>query len=368
MNPALDSASPTEKWRAVARRDCAADGRFVYAVRTTGVYCRPSCPSRRPLARNVIHFDTAAAAERAGFRPCRRCRPERAMSPGDDTLARVHATCRAIETAEAPPTLAALAAAAGLSRFHFQRLFKRVVGVTPREYFVAHRRERLQRALATGEDVAAAVYGAGFGSASRVYERSDALLGMSPAAYRRGATGERIRCGFARCALGWLGVAMTARGVSAIELGASRAEIERSLARRFDRAVLEPADDAASEWLVAAVAFVEQPVKPLELPLDICGTAFQQRVWRALQRVPPGETVSYGTLARTVGTPGAARAVARACATNPVALAIPCHRAVAADGKSGGYRWGIARKRALLERERAATRSQPSAPRVARAA
>ena len=361
MNPLPRSGSPAAKWHAVARRDAAADGSFVYAVRTTGVYCRPSCPSRRPHARNVIYFDTTAAAERAGFRPCRRCRPERAVSPGEDALQRVRAACRAIEAAEAPPRLAALAAAAGLSRFHFQRLFKRAVGVSPREYFAAHRRERLQRALAAGEDVAGAAYGAGFGSASRLYEHTDALLGMSPASYRRGAAGEHVRAGFARCALGWLGVARTARGVSAIELGASRAELELRFARRFGRAVLEPADAVTSRWVAAAVAFVERPVKPLELPLDIRGTAFQQRVWRALQRIPPGATVSYGALARNVGRPGAARAVARACATNPVPLAIPCHRVVSADGTTGGYRFGAARKRALLERER-----EGAAPRRAR--
>jgi AraC family transcriptional regulator of adaptative response/methylated-DNA-[protein]-cysteine methyltransferase len=357
----LDLQARGERWRALSRRDAAADGRFVYAVTTTGVFCRPSCPSRRPLARNVVYFDTARAAERAGFRPCRRCRPEREVSPRDDTVARVRASCRAIELAEAPPRLAALAAAAGLSRFHFQRLFKREVGVTPREYYVARRRERFQRALAGGESVDAAVYGAGFGSASRVYERADALLGMSPAAYARGAAGERIRCGFARSALGWIGVAATDRGVCALELGADRAELAGRLAGRFPRAVVDAADGALSRWLAAAVAFVERPAAPLELPLDIRGTAFQQRVWRALQSVPPGETTSYGALAETIGRPGAARAVARACATNPVALAIPCHRVVQEDGSAGGYRWGVRRKRALLERERAVAARGPRA-------
>ncbi len=357
----LDLQGRSERWRALARRDAAADGRFVYAVKTTGVFCRPSCPSRRPLARNVVYFDTAAAAERAGFRPCRRCRPERELSPRDDTLARLRAACRAIEAAEAPPRLTALAAAAGLSRFHFQRLFKRVVGVTPRELYVAHRRSRFQRALAAGESVDAALYGAGFGSASRVYERAGALLGMSPAAYARGAAGERIRCGFARSALGWVGIAATDRGVCAIELGASRGELAARFAERFARAEVDPANGALSAWLAAVVAFVERPERPLRLPLDVRGTAFQQRVWRALQSLPPGETATYGGLARTVGRPGAARAVARACATNPVALAIPCHRAVAADGSPGGYRWGVRRKRVLLERERAAAAARATA-------
>jgi len=363
MNHAIAAGA---RWRAVCARDAAADSRFVYAVQTTGVFCRPSCPSRRPLERNVIYFETGAAAERAGFRPCRRCHPERAVSPNDDRAARIRAVCRAIEAAEAPPQLAALAAAAGLSRFHFQRVFKRTVGVTPREYFVAQRRGRLQRALAAGEAVDAAVYGAGFGSASRVYEHTGKLLGMSPAAYRDGAAGERIRCGFARCGLGWLGVAATDRGVCAIELGASRAALARAFAGRFPRAAVDAADDSLGQWLSAAVAFVERPAAPLRLPLDIHGTAFQQRVWRALQSVPPGETVSYGALARKLGQPDAARAVARACATNPVALAIPCHRVVATDGASRGYRWGVARKRALLERERAAAASMAGAASRAR--
>jgi AraC family transcriptional regulator of adaptative response/methylated-DNA-[protein]-cysteine methyltransferase len=351
----IDVQGRGERWRALVRRDPAADGSFVYAVTTTGVFCRPSCPSRRPLARNIVYFANSAAAERAGFRPCRRCRPEHEVSPRDDIRARVRASCRVIEAAEAPPRLAVLAASAGLSRFHFQRVFKREVGVTPREYYVAQRRARLQHALATGESVDAAVYGAGFGSASRVYERADALLGMSPAAYARGAAGERIGCGFVRCALGWIGVAATERGVCAIEIGASRAALAERLAARFPRAAIAAVDGALRGWLAAIVAFVDRPAQPLDLPLDIRGTAFQQRVWRALQSVPPGETASYGALARAIGRPGSARAVARACATNPVALAIPCHRAVAADGASGGYRWGVQRKRALLERERAAT-------------
>jgi len=264
----LDLQGPGERWRALARRDAAADGRFVYAVKTTGVFCRPSCPSRRPLARNVVYFDTASAAERAGFRPCRRCHPEREVSPRDDTLGRVRATCRAIEAAEAPPRLTALAAAAGLSRFHFQRLFKRVVGVTPREYYVAHRRERFQRALAGGGSVDAAVYGAGFGSASRVYERADALLGMSPAVYARGAAGEQIRCGFARSALGWIAVAATDRGVCAIELGSGRAALAERLAERFPRAAIDAADSSLGTYLAAIVAFIERPAQAE--PVSLC--------------------------------------------------------------------------------------------------
>ena len=354
MNLADSPLEHAARWRAVTTRDDPADGTFVYAVKTTGVFCRPTCPSRRPKPENVLFFDDAAAAARAGFRACRRCHPERAASPRDDTLDRIRASIRAIEAADSPPTLAALAARAGLSRFHFQRLFKRSVGVSPREYYAARRRDRLQRALGAGESVDAAVYGAGYGSPSRVYEHARSLLGMSPATYRSGAAGERIRHAFARSSLGWVGIAATERGVCAIEIAATRDAAARTLATRFPQATPAAGADPLERWLAAAVAFVERPREALHLPLDIRGTAFQQRVWRALQTTAPGETLSYGALARKVGVPDGARAVARACATNPVPLAIPCHRVVPADGTTGGYRLGAARKRALLERERAA--------------
>jgi AraC family transcriptional regulator of adaptative response/methylated-DNA-[protein]-cysteine methyltransferase len=355
MNSADPALLHAARWRAVSARDAAADGSFVYAVKTTGVFCRPTCPARRPRPENVLFFGGAAAAARAGFRPCRRCHPERAASLRDDTLERIRAAVRAIESAESPPTLAALATAAGVSRFHFQRLFKRIVGVSPREYYAARRRERLQRALHAGESVDAAVYGAGYGSPSRVYEHARSLLGMSPAAYARGAPGERIAHAFARSSLGWIGIAATARGVCALEIAATRDAAAQALAERFPPAAPDGGGGGALErWLAAAVAFVERPRAPLRLPLDVAGTAFQQRVWRALQATAPGETVSYGALARKVGVPDGARAVARACATNPVPLAIPCHRVVPADGSTGGYRFGAARKRALLDRERSA--------------
>jgi AraC family transcriptional regulator of adaptative response/methylated-DNA-[protein]-cysteine methyltransferase len=361
MQLATPSLHPSARWHAVTTRDAAADGTFVYAVKTTGVFCRPACPSRRPKAENVLFFDDAAAAARAGFRPCRRCHPDRASSPRDDALERIRASIRAIESAESPPTLAALAEAAGLSRFHFQRLFKRTVGVSPREYYAARRRDRLQRALGAGESVDAAVYGAGYGSPSRVYEHARRLLGMSPAAYRSGAPGVHIGRAFARSSLGWVGIAATARGVCAIEIAATRDAAARALASRFPQAAPDADTGALGRWLAAAVAFVERPDAPLRLPLDVRGTAFQQRVWRALQATAPGETLSYGALARRVGVPGGARAVARACATNPVPLAIPCHRVVPAGGTTGGYRFGAARKRALLERERAAaTATRPA--------
>jgi len=354
MNLADSPLEHAARWRAVTLRDAAADGTFVYAVKTTGVFCRPTCPSRRPKPGNVLFFDGADAAARAGFRACRRCHPERAASPRDETLDRIRAAIRAIEAAEAPPTLAALAAAAGLSRFHFLRLFRRTVGISPREYYAARRRDRLQRALGAGESVDAAVYGAGYGSPSRVYEHARSLLGMSPATYRSGAAGERIRHAFARSSLGWVGIAATERGVCAIEIAATRDAAARALATRFPRATPAAGAAALERWLAAAVAFVERPRERLDLPLDVRGTAFQQRVWRALQGTAPGETLSYGALALRLGVPDGARAVARACATNPVPLAIPCHRVVPADGTTGGYRFGTARKRALLERERTA--------------
>ena len=356
MNATAPNASRPDaaRWRAIRTRDERADGAFFYAVTTTGVYCRPTCPSRRPRPEHVRLFDSVAAAERAGFRACRRCHPGRSVSPEADVRDRVLAACRTIDRAEAPPTLTALAREARLSRFHFQRLFKRIVGVSPREYHAARRRSRLQEALGRGTAVDAALYDAGYGSPSRVYERADRLLGMSPGTYRNGAPGAVIRCGYARTGLGWLAVAATARGVCALELGASRAELVERIGRRFARATLVGADAALEAWLAAIGAFVAAPARGLDLPLDVRGTAFQQRVWRALQEIPSGATVSYGELARRVGMPRAARAVARAVATNPVALAIPCHRVIAADGGLSGYRWGTARKRKLLERERAA--------------
>jgi len=354
MNLADSPLRDAARWRAVTARDAAADGTFVYAVKTTGVFCRPTCPSRRPKPANVLFFDGAAAARRAGFRPCLRCHPERAASPRDDALDRIRAAIRAIEAAEAPPTLAVLARGAGLSRFHFQRLFKRTVGISPRDYHAACRRDRLQRALQAGESVDAAVYGAGYGSPSRVYEHTQRLLGMSPATYRNGAAGESIRHALARSSLGWVGIAATPRGVCAIEIAATREAAARALSGRFPQTAPDGSARELERWLAAAVTFVERPRAPLNLPLEVRGTAFQQRVWRALQATAPGETLSYGALARKVGVPDGARAVARACATNPVPLAIPCHRVVPADGTTGGYRFGVARKRALLERERAA--------------
>jgi AraC family transcriptional regulator, regulatory protein of adaptative response / methylated-DNA-[protein]-cysteine methyltransferase len=344
---------PEKCWQALTRRDRSADGAFWYSVRTTGVYCRPSCASRLPRRENVRFHESCAAAEAAGFRPCKRCRPTE-RTPVEAQLAAVAKACAILGERESPPTLAELSAAVGVSPFHFHRLFKQVVGTTPREYARAQRVARLGAALDAGEPVARAVYGAGFGSASSAYADGAAGLGMTPGARRRAGRGEAIRFAVARTALGWVLIAATARGVCAAELGDSRESLVVGLRARFAAAELREDRAGLREWLERIAAFIASPDHPLELPLDVRGTAFQAQVWRALQRIPPGRTASYAELARALGRPRAVRAVAQACASNPVALVVPCHRAVRADGGLAGYRWGVERKRALLEREAAA--------------
>jgi len=347
-------ASDTARWRAVESRDAAADGHFFYAVRSTGIYCRPGCPSRRPRRGNVSFFATAGEAEHAGYRACLRCRPADAGARRP-WIARV---CRAIEASESALTLAALSQIAGLSPQHLQRSFTRALGMSPRAYHAQVRRKRLQRALPGGRRVDDALYAAGYGSPSRVYEKHGDLLGMTPARYRAGAPGERVRYAFARTGLGWLAVAATARGVCAMELGDRRDALLASLRSRFSKATLETAGAALDALVKRAVRLVEHPGRApdpaLSLPLDVRGTAFQQRVWQALREIPPGSTKSYAELARAAGAPSSVRAVASACASNPVAVAIPCHRALGADGKLRGYRWGLERKAELLKREAAA--------------
>jgi AraC family transcriptional regulator of adaptative response/methylated-DNA-[protein]-cysteine methyltransferase len=277
----------------------------------------------------------------------------------DPRAERIRRACVAILASERPPVLEELARAAGLSRFHFQREFKRVVGVSPRDYHAAERTRRLQQALADGESVDGAIYGAGYGSPSRVYERSGALLGMTPALYRTGAPGIRIRHAIVRTGLGWLLAAATERGLCAVEFGPGRAELAALLKRRFHAALHAPADPVLTRWAARIVAFVARPETSLALPLDLAGTAFQQRVWQALRAIPPGETVSYSALAARLGVPDATRAVAGACARNPAALVVPCHRVVGKNGEVRGYRWGIGRKRKLLASERA-VRARPT--------
>jgi len=354
-----DPTDPTTAWAAVESRDDRYDGRFVYAVSSTGIYCRPSCPSRRPRREGVAFFPTPDAAEEAGYRACRRCRP-RAATAGGPARAVELARAWLDEHTDEPVTLADLAREVGLSPFYLQRTFKRLTGVTPKEYASARRLERLKDRLKKGDDVTTATYEAGYGSGSRVYEQSDARLGMTPATYRRGGLGAHIRFITVPTPLGRLLVGATERGVCAVLLGDSDEEVAEALRREYPNARIESGegDGSLRSWAGALLAQIEGTGSRLALPLDVQATAFQWRVWRALQEIPAGETRSYGEIAAALGQPGAARAVASACAHNRVALAIPCHRVVpghggkAGTGDPGGYRWGTERKRELLERER----------------
>lgn len=341
-------------WRQVMDRDRDADGRFVFAVRSTGIYCRPSCPSRRPRRTQVVFFPAPTAAERAGFRPCRRCRPDRAASDVVEKVRRVCAWMAA--NPHVPPTLARLGRLVETSPFHLQRMFQRVLGVSPREYAEARRTERLKARLRTGARVAAALYDAGYGASSRLYERAGAELGMTPGTYRRGGRGMVIHYVVVGSSLGRLLVGATDRGVCSVKLGDRDQALEADLRKEYPAAALVAGADSRSPWVAALVAYLDGTRQRPDVPTDVAGTAFQRRVWRYLQRIPPGQTRSYGQVARALGQPAAARAVARACATNPVALVFPCHRVVPVAGGTGGYRWGAGRKEALLELERGQSR------------
>jgi AraC family transcriptional regulator of adaptative response/methylated-DNA-[protein]-cysteine methyltransferase len=337
-------------WQRVLRRDPNAP--FLYSVRTTGVYCRPDCPSRRPREANVDFHADAAAAEAAGFRPCRRCRPNeptlRERQGGVVTKA-----CRAIEEApEAPPALAELAGAAGMSKFHFLRTFKAIAGMTPKAYALAHRAARVRRNLPSAKNVTEAVYASGFGSSSRFYEDAAATLGMKPATFRAHGRGARIRVVVTECTLGTVLVAATEKGLCAVAFGDDLHELTRQLRERFNAATFAPSDPKFDALVAGVVAQIDDPAGRRDLPLDIRGTAFQERVWQALRDIAPGTTQTYGEVAARVGMPRGARAVARACATNELAVVVPCHRVVAANGSLAGYRWGLERKRNLLARER----------------
>ena len=339
-----------ERWEAVVRRDQAAAGEFVYCVTTTGVYCRAGCASRRPRRENVRFYASGADAENAGFRPCRRCSPQ--GPPLADRHARaVAAACRLAETALEVPSLDALAEAASMSRFHFHRVFKAVTGVTPRAYAVACRADRTREALRTSRTVTDAIFEAGFNSSASFYAESPEILGMAPATYRGGGAGETIRFAVGECSLGSILVATTDKGVCAIRLGDDPAALTRELEDLFPRADLIGADKAFESLVARVVGLVEAPGQGVDLPLDIHGTTFQRRVWQALRRIPAGTTATYSAIAKCIGSPTAARAVASACAANPLAVAIPCHRVVRRNGALGGYRWGVERKKALLARE-----------------
>lgn len=338
------------RWRAVMARDKSSDGAFYYSVATTGVYCRPSCASRLANPKNVRFHATPAEAERAGFRPCKRCRPDNA-SLDEVHAAAVAKACRTIEAAEEPPSLTELAHGAGLSAYHFHRVFKAVTGLTPKAYAAAGRAGRVRDRLARGAGVTEAIYDAGYNSGSRFYEQSDQILGMTPSAYRAGGVNAQIRFAIAECSLGAILVAASAKGVCAIQLGDDPDTLARDLQDRFPSAVLIGDDPGFEQLTAKVVALVEAPALGLDLPLDLRGTVFQQRVWQALRAIPAGSTASYGEIARRIGAPKAVRAVAQACASNALAVAIPCHRVVRTDGALSGYRWGVERKRALLQRE-----------------
>jgi AraC family transcriptional regulator of adaptative response/methylated-DNA-[protein]-cysteine methyltransferase len=338
------------RWTAVVARDSRADGKFFYAVRTTGVYCRPSCGSRRARPENVRFYATAADAEHAGFRPCKRCKPDQ-PAPDRQHAAKVAKICRLLESAGEAPSLDDLAGRAGLSAYHFHRVFKAVTGVTPRAYAAAHRAKRMRRELDRGGTVTEAIYGAGYGSNGRFYETSDAVLGMTPSSYRAGGVNTKIRFAVGECSLGSILVARSERGICAILLGDDPGALARDLQDRFPRANLIGGDKGFEKLVAKVVGFVEAPALGLNLPLDVRGTAFQQRVWQALRKIPAGATASYTDIAKRIGAPKSVRAVAQACAANAVAVAIPCHRVVRNDGALSGYRWGVERKRALLRRE-----------------
>ncbi len=339
------------RWAAVQARDAAADGLFVYSVATTGVYCRPSCPSRPARRENVAFHATNAAAEAAGFRPCKRCRPD-GESPAEARAAAVARACRIIDAADEPPVLADLAAAVGLSPHHLHRAFRVATGLTPRDWAVARRAERARAGLSAGKDVTTALYDAGFNASSRFYEAAPAMLGMRPAQFRAGGRDAAIRHAVVPSTLGLVLVAASDRGVCAIEMGDDAAALVASLRERFPNAIVAAGDDAFAALVGDVVALIDGRGDGAALPLDIRGTAFQQSVWRALQDIPAGATLSYAELAARLGRPGSARAVASACAANSLAVAIPCHRIVRGDGSLSGYRWGVERKRALLARER----------------
>ena len=348
--------SDDECWQAVQQRDRGRDGQFVLAVRTTGIYCRPSCPAKQPNRKNVLFFADAGAAEQAGFRACRRCTPRSPLAPREAMVAR--ATAWLDEHVEERVTLTRLAEAVGVSPAHLQRTFTEVTGVSPRQYAAARRLEGAKSHLRNGADVTTAIYAAGYGSSSRFYDQAREQLGMSPTSYRNGGAGKTIAYAIADSPLGRVLVAGTERGVCSVSLGSQDTALEHVLAAEFPRATIRRDDDLVRPWLDEVLASLQgrQPLPTLSL--DTAGTPFQREVWQELQAIPAGEQRTYGEVAARLGKPRAARAVANACAANPVAIVIPCHRVVRGDGGIGGYRWGAERKRALLASEREAVRGQ----------
>jgi AraC family transcriptional regulator of adaptative response/methylated-DNA-[protein]-cysteine methyltransferase len=342
-------------WQAIRTRDASCDGLFYYAVRTTGVYCRPSCASRQPLRENVVFFALPEAARREGFRACLRCRPDE--TPIRDPQAElVQSICRLIDQhLEEQPNFAAISDQVRLSQFHLQRLFKKLMGITPRQYAEARRADLFKASVKSGRSVTEAIYEAGYGSSSRLYEKAAAQLGMTPATYRKGGKGMKISFTIAECPLGLLLVAATDRGICSVTLGDNRESMTGDLRAEFPEADIAREEKGLSAQVRTLVAHLAGQEPHPDLPLDIQGTAFQKRVWEELRCIPYGQTASYSEVARRIGRPAATRAVARACATNPAALVTPCHRVVRENGELGGYRWGMERKRSLLENEKSAS-------------
>jgi AraC family transcriptional regulator, regulatory protein of adaptative response / methylated-DNA-[protein]-cysteine methyltransferase len=342
------------KWQQVMARDARQDGRFVFAVRSTGIYCRPSCPSRRPRRDSVEFFTDPNQAERAGYRACLRCKPTQISEQAQH----VASAQKILDNAEGAVTLADLSKRVGLSPFHLQRLFKRATGLSPREYQAARRMQHLKNGLRKGDDVTTALYDAGFGSPSRLYERAPQQLGMTPGEYRRGGAGSNIRYAIIASPLGRMLVAATERGLCSVRFGEHISELERDLRQEFHAAEFHRDDKALREYVEPLLAAIRGDKSTVDLPLDVRATAFQKKVWDQLKQIPRGETRSYSDIARAIGSPAAVRAVARACASNPVAITVPCHRVIRSDGDLAGYRWGIERKRRLLDSERNAHSSR----------
>jgi AraC family transcriptional regulator, regulatory protein of adaptative response / methylated-DNA-[protein]-cysteine methyltransferase len=349
----LQEARKTEndpRWSFVLTRDPKADGQFYYSVKTTGIYCRPSCAARTARPENVSFHDKREDAEQAGFRPCKRCKPDQ-PSMHEQQAATIAKVCRYIEDSETLPTLDELAKYAGLSNYYFHRVFKSVMGLTPKAYATAHRTKRVRNELDKSNSVTDAIYDAGYNSNSRFYEKSNQLLGMTPSNYRAGGANTDIRFAIGECSLGSILVATSHLGICSILLGDDPDVLVRDLQDRFPKSNLIGGDSEFEKLVAQVVGFVDAPAIGLDLPLDIRGTAFQQRVWQALREIPAGETQSYSEVAKRIGSPKSVRAVAQACAANKIAVAIPCHRVVKNDGALSGYRWGVERKRALLNKE-----------------
>jgi len=355
------------RWRAVQARDRRADGQFVYAVRSTGIYCRPSCPSRKPRASQILYFSRAEQANSQGFRPCRRCRPNLGNQAGEKAVhaEAVSKVCRHIEETlrqdggdEGSLSLAVLAREVNLSPHQLERAFQQMMGITPRKYVDAHRMRRIKNSLQKGKNVTTALYDAGFGSSSRLYERASKQMGMTPGTYRRGGKGMTISYTTTDTPFGLILVAATERGVSAVYLGDEEKKLEGALKKEYPQATLQRDDAALKNWVAPIVNHLRGRTVRMDLPTDVQATAFQRRVWDELRKIPYGTTRTYTEVARSIGKPEAVRAVARACATNPVSIVVPCHRVVRTDGKLAGYRWGLNRKEALIEQEKRRAEAQ----------